>query len=434
MNYRPTVRKLLLAVAAAVLTAAGMACWAYQPPPPPPLTFPQSRDFVPSEFSPDGSLLLGRSTDDEGTVCFVWDIAYGRLRNKDQQSFGEPDEFLPPSGQAAGFTPDGRIALVIPDRRAAEGRPVEAVGGTLWLRDVRIGSELAVPVRGLRLDSPLAFTTDGDLVAAHDARGRLRAWEVATGKSWTVWPDGDPATRPEHFRFSAHGGTLGVFFPDGTVRFWDCRTQTLGEPVQVPDTRRPLYGSLSPDLRKVLTFCPQGGNLRHVASEFRDRWPSPAEWMLWSLTPGQRRARFEVAASQRPVLFDGYGRVLTWEEVPRRESLLGFCKRPASDLVYRDVESGEVVATVPGGKEGLLSADRRAFAARMEDGTIQLWHVPASAFGRLWVEEVVAMAVAVGLVAGVLTWWLSPSRALSSAVAIDSQDSTKVCSALEGRP
>jgi WD40 repeat protein len=360
------------------------------PTPPPPVTLPGSDGYYPTDFSPDGRLLHGTGPHWGARDHIVWDVAASLTLYEKRLTDG-----------GAAFAPDGRLARTPLDRALTDstGKPQSK----LVLCDVRTRWEEATAVAGLapQLFDRLAFSPDGSLLAALDAEGRLCVWEVATGAIRVVWRPTEDAQSPTYFRFSADGSSLGMALANATVHVWDPSTGRQRALVEVPDPRRPfLYCTLSPDLTKLLAVSRPGSVALAAGTSVAE------EWKLWSLgtvsqlAEGSGRAWFHVD-----------GRVVTWEEVPHRESLLTFWRKsagsPASDLVYRDAESGEVMATVPGGKDGILSSDGRAFAARMDDGTVKFWVLPAWGHRRLSVGEVMGLAVVVGLLAGALTWWLS---------------------------
>jgi hypothetical protein len=141
----------------------------------------------------------------------------------------------------------------------------------------------------------IAFSPDGKLLAAGSLQGVLRLWEVATGKLLRRWghlPDGTP-TDPQAqlvrglqydprviftVAFSADGRTLAAAGGGGRVRLWEVATGKL---------RGELHGHR--DLVYTVAFAP---DLRTLASAGAD-----GTVLLWDL-PVQFPPRFSPLGNQ----------------------------------------------------------------------------------------------------------------------------------------
>jgi len=80
----------------------------------------------------------------------------------------------------------------------------------------------------------VAFSPDGETLAAGNADGTIRLWDAATGS-----PIGAPLTGPAgpvtSVAFSPDGTTLASASPDHTVRVWDLATRRpIGAPLTGP--------------------------------------------------------------------------------------------------------------------------------------------------------------------------------------------------------
>jgi serine/threonine protein kinase/DNA-binding beta-propeller fold protein YncE len=164
------------------------------------------------------------------------------------------------------FSPDGRrvAASYIKMRRLAEGR-IGPGGSDVVVWDVATGKQMAAPwkhegqVRGLgfsadgrRLITGEGRFTPGLALAPGQGEGRVRVWDVATGKPLTGALQhpasvSDVALSPDGLR--AVAGDMG-----GEVRIWEVATGTLLRTLKATEvTDYPLKVSFSPDGRRVLT-------------------------------------------------------------------------------------------------------------------------------------------------------------------------------------
>jgi WD40 repeat protein len=143
----------------------------------------------PSEFSPDGSILLTRAD----TGGRLWDASSGR-------AIGEPpilrqlNEFLP-KRLATSFSPDSRLLAVGTDDGFAE------------LIDASTGLPITSQLPHSAAVVALAFSPDGELLLTGSADGSARFWHIASG-----WPVGPPlehsGRRVDRVAFASDGRSV----------------------------------------------------------------------------------------------------------------------------------------------------------------------------------------------------------------------------------
>lgn len=138
-------------------------------------------------FSPDGRTLAAAT----GIGTTLWDVPTGRAR-----VFRTPFALQP----VVSFSPDGKTLAVT---SAGNDSELFSVPSFCKFWDVATGNEVAVP-EGL---IGVAFSPDGKTVAGVD-RGRIRVWELKTGKERP--PFGGTARLFTAVAFSPDGKTLAT--------------------------------------------------------------------------------------------------------------------------------------------------------------------------------------------------------------------------------
>jgi WD40 repeat protein len=171
--------------------------------------------------------------------------------------------------QALVFSPDGKTL-------AFGGSSVRVVGGAyvkLWdvpNEKLKGGTKFEPPSVLSRGDGgvwQLTFSPDGTVLAAGDARGRLRLFDARTGEVKQVW---DPAhSGPVRGVAFCPGERLLVSVGDKAVKLWDVPTRTLW---WTPEGNQGVFAALafSPDGTLMAT----GGNVKE-GDKYR------AEVILW---------------------------------------------------------------------------------------------------------------------------------------------------------
>jgi WD40 repeat protein len=235
-------------------------------------------------LSPDARRMTSISETAKGGVAFqVWDVTSGEKLNRRTLNL------LEWRGGLLDLSPDGRILAT------TDGR-------TVWLRDgvsgaIRQTLHVEKPSPSEALWGRLVFSNDGRLLAcvsrpdqgliedAASTKGKVRIWEVATGKELpplaAPWTQGI-AFAPDDCLLATGGGAANE---SGTlekpIRLWDT---TTGEEVGRYEGHGTLVGStLMASEGSSLAFSPDGQTL---ATGLMD-----STVLLWDAKPALRRVR-----------------------------------------------------------------------------------------------------------------------------------------------
>jgi RNA polymerase sigma factor (sigma-70 family) len=198
-------------------------------------------------FSPDGKTLAAASGVSNGNgIIYLWDLASGRLRK-----FGGPYEAC----WAFAFSPDGkRIAMANSDDFL---RVVDVQSGHIVYR-IRGGTS--------RITWGVAFSPDGTLLATHENDCTIRLHQAQTGKllRQCLPPDLEKIPKEKRPRFDGmftriaftpDGQTVAARGKDGSVLLWDVATGKLRRQLKRPD---PVEQAGDRLYQSYVAFAPRG--------------------------------------------------------------------------------------------------------------------------------------------------------------------------------
>jgi WD40 repeat protein len=224
-------------------------------------------------ISPDGKLVASGSSD--GAVLF-WETATGRLRHT-LRATGLDD------GQTwcVAFSADGR--LLVSGHMGSERLQNSAL--RVW--DVATGQELRkldrLPGRVLAA----ALSADGKVVSAATSEGRIRRWQVASGRELAPIAAGRPGNR-EAVAFSADGRLFALHSEDDSIELWDAVSGRQVHAFTAPKRFSP-YLAISPDNR-FLAYAYGGIWPAFYGREF-DR-----TIRVWEIASGKEVIHFDVSS------------------------------------------------------------------------------------------------------------------------------------------
>jgi WD40 repeat protein len=319
-------------------------------------------------FAPDGKTLTSVSLDD---TVWVWDADSGKELRR---SGGMRAWCSIPT-----FTPEGRLFML--ERALGEVRLWDATAGTKPRHFQVIPPEDPFHSIGGGGVNAAALSFDGKRVAAHDADGSVRVWDVGSGKElcWIKMP----YPRPENMVFAPDGQTLSVstgglfdavsgkqlsrgapqvFSPDGKMAavggingivLWDVVSD--GKPREFQRTvRSQFYGPIA--------FAPGGRSVAARAGGF------PGGGALWDVRTGKLLAQLTVRPEEENDLivfaFSPDGRTLAlgmWDQTIR----------------LWDAFTGQEIRRFHGHQDAVValafSPDGRKLASGSRDGTALIW-------------------------------------------------------------
>jgi WD40 repeat protein len=285
-------------------------------------------------LSHDGKLLAGGGKDQ----VWVWEVGSGKLlhRLKGQAGSKESVAFI----YAVAFAPKSKIV-------ASGGTDSDP---TVRLWDVATGKEVRRISRGPGWVRPIAFSSDGKMLACGGVDSKVQLYDVATGEELRrLQLPGRDDTWVMSLDFSPDGKRLVTSGSEKVIRLWDVAT---GKKVQLHEGHQAAVSqvAVTPDGRAILT----AGQDCMIC-----RWDRATGRRLWQARQTGSVSQMALAADgQRAVTTDG-GVLRIW-----------------------DVATGKETRTLPISKGGwvravALSPDGSVLAAAAWDRTIRLLSIPS---------------------------------------------------------
>jgi WD40 repeat protein len=351
--------------------------------------------------SRDGRLLAVSGEEDEGSHLICWlDTTTGKRLHRVRSQKGA-------SFTSLAFTCDGKALAAV----EAERQP----GGKTWLRIWNVASGKLIPAGPLpqdaRLDGLLAFLPDGKVLLGSHGWGLLLLCDPATGQTLRAFPEkGDGMAS---FTLSRDGKTL-FGSARGRIRVWDVGTGKVvrelrldSHPTEAPYIHLSHDGKTLAalgqhqltlwDVRTGKQLYPTDGHTREVSSlafsPAGDRLLSagiaPAA-LFWDVASGKELARLMPAVPRplddRVVLSANNSNDWLRFSYPGAQALFAPDGKSVA-AVWPDLpvhiwraDTGKLLHTL-GQKKAhqalAFAADGRQLAAADQDGEIRLWN-PAS--------------------------------------------------------
>jgi len=201
----------------------------------------------PWAFDRAGRLLITR--DLAGTVE-IWESGTGTRRAIHGPVTG---------ARVAAFSPDGKLALIVGSRNAAE----------LW--DTTLGTSVGRPLSHSGRVAAAAFSQDGKTVLCGCDDGSVYFWDAMSGE--LIAPPSDHEGPVFSVAFDRDGKLAITGGADGTARLWilaNGRPVAMGQPLVHSRGKGIVAVALSPDGETVLT-----GSVDHTARFWRARTGVP---------------------------------------------------------------------------------------------------------------------------------------------------------------
>ncbi len=334
-------------------------------------------------FSPDGHVLAGALTD--GSIT-EWDANSGAVLRRGL--LGATRAPL-----AMSFTAAGRTLVVLTTTEITVLDPV-----------ARLAHEIAAPNAAAVITS-VALAPDGRSVAATDTLGRVRVWDLASGRlERTIAVTSALGAGAAVIAFRPGTNTIVVGAGDGTVAPWDARSgRRLHAPIRLTTSNIVVGGSV-PGLGVVGVAFDAGGDalvaagadgkvsvIDPVSWSVRRRVPLIDDALFWATLAVSPDGRTVALGGPRAVVIadiDGshrrrvdIGQLVTTSIGLQPGGRLLAVGLEDGRVLLADLDTGRVRRTIVSNHGGVfaLTFDRTGstLAVGGRDGTVSLWDVGA---------------------------------------------------------
>jgi WD40 repeat protein len=335
----------------------------------------EAAQFVTVAVSPDGRLAAGAV---QAGPIHVWELLTGRKVTTIQYR-----------ASTLAFSPDGRLLaageeVIMPNRR---GKPIGSAAGTVLVWEVdggKLKHDWSPDPKGV---SRLAFSPDGQWLAAVGPDGMVRVWDSKAGKPVAAIPLPAYTLGAGRLAFSPDGEYLAASVEDGRVWVWATGTWAQRHVL----TARARVVELGFGSGRRLVAVTKTGDVSawdtadgHEIATIRTRVVNPGPVAVrpdgFEIAVADRDVSFRLldgrTGAERSVVRGGPGPLRAITYTPDgRQVIVGFAV--PGPLAVRDVTQAQEARTrsLPprAGSRLCFSPDGRFLATSADDGTVTLW-------------------------------------------------------------
>ena len=253
----------------------------------------QRVDFI--AYSPDGKTIATAGDRTDNTVQ-LWDAQTGERRGALEKHIGGGGI------SALMYSPDGKTIATAGDR----------TDNTVQLWDAQTGAHKTTLTGHTKRVIAIAYAPDGDMIASGSRDGTVRLWDVATGKHKATLKhaSGLAALLPWYYvpvnsvAYSPDGNTVAAVGWDSKLRLWDTRTTK-------PKTT--LLGHTGPV--DAIVYSPDGKTIA-TARTWTDNTVQ-----LWDAVTGEIKATLTGYTPVKTIAYSPDGKTITTSRDYRNNSL-----------------------------------------------------------------------------------------------------------------
>ena len=247
-------------------------------------------------YSPDGKTIATAGSRTDNTVQ-LWDAQTGERQGTLEKHLGSG------SIRYLVYSPDGKTIAT------AGGSPDNTV--QLW--DAQMGAHKTTLMGHTKRVNAIAYAPDSDIIVSGSRDGTLRFWDVATGKHKATLKhaSGLAVLLPWYYipvnsvAYSPDGNTVAAIGWDSKLRLWDTRTTKL---------KTTLIGHTDP-VDAIVIYSPDGKTIATARA-----WKDDAV-QLWDAVTGEIKATLTGYTQIKAVAYSPDGNTITTAGDYRNNSL-----------------------------------------------------------------------------------------------------------------